>query len=160
MDSSIDNSTMGRCQYNQRETDGRLCRGGCGFFGSEANRGLCSKCYVEYLKHQIATSEPGICQKLEVTESEPDQINHISSSVLEDLNDAMRSCTIRGKNRCGCCNKKVGLLGFACRCGHTFCGSHRYPESHACNFDYKAAGRVALEKNNQLCRGDKMKERS
>ncbi|OEL34234.1 hypothetical protein BAE44_0004747 [Dichanthelium oligosanthes] len=31
-------------------------------------------------------------------------------------------------NRCASCRKKVGLLGFACRCGGTFCSVHRYTE--------------------------------
>lgn len=51
-------------------------------------------------------------------------------------------------NRCWCCNKKVGLLGFKCRCSYTFCASHRQPEEHTCTFDFKAMGRDLLEKNN------------
>nr|1WFH_A Chain A, zinc finger (AN1-like) family protein [Arabidopsis thaliana] len=43
-------------------------------------------------------------------------------------------------NRCTVCRKRVGLTGFMCRCGTTFCGSHRYPEVHGCTFDFKSAG--------------------
>uniref|UniRef100_A0A5K1GK56 AN1-type domain-containing protein n=1 Tax=Nymphaea colorata TaxID=210225 RepID=A0A5K1GK56_9MAGN len=32
-------------------------------------------------------------------------------------------------NRCSSCRKRVGLTGFRCRCGRTFCASHRYPEA-------------------------------
>ncbi|KAL2902247.1 Zinc finger A20 and AN1 domain-containing stress-associated protein 7 [Bienertia sinuspersici] len=60
------------------------------------------------------------------------------------------------KNRCGCCNKKVGVVGFKCRCGFTFCGSHRYPEEHNCEFDHKFAGREALAKANPLVVADKL----
>ncbi|KAG5083935.1 hypothetical protein JHK84_053973 [Glycine max] len=51
-------------------------------------------------------------------------------------------------NRCGACRKRVGLTGFKCRCGTTFCGSHRYPEKHACGFDFKAVGREEIARAN------------
>ncbi|KAK4385076.1 Zinc finger A20 and AN1 domain-containing stress-associated protein 9 [Sesamum angolense] len=39
--------------------------------------------------------------------------------------------------------KKVGLLGFECLCGGTFCERHRYPEAHnSCSFDFKSAGKI------------------
>ncbi|TVU44657.1 hypothetical protein EJB05_04103, partial [Eragrostis curvula] len=44
----------------------------------------------------------------------------------------------------------VGLTGFRYRCGGTFCGSHRYTDAHACGFDYKAAGREQIAKQNPL----------
>ena len=54
------------------------------------------------------------------------------------------------KNRCFTCNKRVGLTGFKCRCDYVFCGSHRLPEEHHCDFDYKTVGRELLSKNNPL----------
>ena len=54
------------------------------------------------------------------------------------------------KNRCFACNKRVGLTGFKCRCEYVFCGSHRLPEEHHCDFDYKTVGREQLSKNNPL----------
>jgi len=30
------------------------------------------------------------------------------------------------------CNKKIGLIGFQCRCGDVFCETHIYPEIIAC----------------------------
>ncbi len=50
-------------------------------------------------------------------------------------------------NRCLKCRTKVGLMGFKCKCEHTFCGSCRYPEEHNCSFDYKAAGKAQLQKS-------------
>ena len=38
-------------------------------------------------------------------------------------------------NWCATCRKRVGLTGFKCRCGVTFCRAHRYPGKHACGFD-------------------------
>jgi predicted nucleic acid binding AN1-type Zn finger protein len=54
------------------------------------------------------------------------------------------------------CRKKVGLTGFTCRCGHLFCGQHRYAEAHACTFDYKSAGRQALAAANPLVQASKV----
>ena len=53
-------------------------------------------------------------------------------------------------SRCWSCKKKIGLTGFKCRCGYVFCGTHRYAEAHACDFDHKALGREILTKNNPL----------
>lgn len=51
--------------------------------------------------------------------------------------------------RCFKCSKKVGLLGFRCRCDYVFCGAHRHADSHQCIFDYKAYDREQLSKANQ-----------
>jgi hypothetical protein len=34
------------------------------------------------------------------------------------------------------CKKKLGLLGFTCKCEKNFCGTHRIAEVHKCTFDY------------------------
>ena len=47
-------------------------------------------------------------------------------------------------SRCVSCKKKVGLLGFNCRCGGTFCEKHRYSDKHECTFDYKTHGRTEV----------------
>lgn len=59
-------------------------------------------------------------------------------------------------NRCLVCRKKVGLTGFKCRCGPTFCGTHRYPEVHGCTFDFKSMGREAIAKANPLVKAEKL----
>lgn len=51
-------------------------------------------------------------------------------------------------NRCTTCSKRTGLTGFKCRCGSTFCSSHRHADAHGCQFDYKAAGAAQLTKAN------------
>jgi len=62
----------------------------------------------------------------------------------------------KNTSRCMECNKKIGLTGFKCKCGYFFCSSHRYADSHKCDFDYKAAGRAQLAKNNPLVVADKV----
>lgn len=62
------------------------------------------------------------------------------------------------KNKCYHCNKKIGLLGFLCRCKFNFCSSHRYPNEHNCFIDYKQLNKNILEKNMKKCIGDKIQK--
>ncbi|GAU12680.1 hypothetical protein TSUD_121720 [Trifolium subterraneum] len=59
-------------------------------------------------------------------------------------------------SRCSGCRKKVGLTGFRCRCGDLFCSEHRYSDRHDCSYDYKAAGREAIAKENPVIRAAKI----
>ncbi|WRX23629.1 zinc finger protein [Theobroma cacao] len=54
------------------------------------------------------------------------------------------------KNRCESCNKKLGLMGFTCRCGKVFCQVHLYPMVHSCQYDFKKADRQILPKQNPI----------
>lgn len=62
----------------------------------------------------------------------------------------------REVNRCSGCRRKVGLMGFRCRCGDLFCSEHRYSDRHDCDFDYKAAGRAAIARENPVVRPAKI----
>ncbi|CAH1437985.1 unnamed protein product [Lactuca virosa] len=62
----------------------------------------------------------------------------------------------REVNRCSGCKRKVGLMGFRCRCGEMFCSEHRYSDRHDCNYDYKAAGREAIARENPVVRAAKI----
>jgi hypothetical protein len=35
------------------------------------------------------------------------------------------------------CKKKLGLLGFLCKCEKNFCSNHRAAEVHKCTFDFQ-----------------------
>jgi len=59
-------------------------------------------------------------------------------------------------NRCLTCRKKVGLTGFLCRCGGTFCSMHRYTDSHQCTFDYKKVAREQIAKQNPVVMAEKI----
>jgi hypothetical protein len=63
------------------------------------------------------------------------------------------------KKRCKVCNKKVGLLGFECKCGHTFCSIHRMPEDHECCVDFKSEGKDKLRHDNPIVIKDKIDNR-
>lgn len=59
-------------------------------------------------------------------------------------------------NRCSGCRRKVGLTGFRCRCGDMFCSEHRYTDRHDCSYDYKAAGREAIARENPVVKAAKI----
>ncbi|RHY46693.1 hypothetical protein DYB30_010098, partial [Aphanomyces astaci] len=60
------------------------------------------------------------------------------------------------KRKCWSCNAKLGLTPASCKCGYTFCGSHRYPETHRCAFDFKRENKRKLELLNPALRPDKL----
>ncbi|CAD7702707.1 unnamed protein product, partial [Ostreobium quekettii] len=71
---------------------------------------------------------------------------------------ACGECSHPRKRRCTAdnCKKRVGMMGFKCRCGGVFCEGHRYPEAHACEFDHKASERQKIASENPVVRGDKL----
>ena len=50
--------------------------------------------------------------------------------------------------RCVFCSKRIGPIGYFCRCDGCFCSKHRLPEQHDCNYDYISEGKVHLTKAN------------
>ena len=41
---------------------------------------------------------------------------------------------------------KLTLVSIRCKCEKKFCDKHRYPEDHACTYDFRAAGKDILLK--------------
>ncbi|CAG7905836.1 hypothetical protein BRARA_D00571 [Brassica rapa] len=157
-----------RCQTPEGH---RLCANNCGFLGSSATMNLCSNCYGDLcLKQQ----QQGSSSLSAVSPPSP-VITSISTPMIQPLvQNPSAELEVPAKNvpvtvtateqpqkrpnRCTTCRKRVGLTGFKCRCGTTFCGAHRYPEVHGCTFDFKSAGREEIAKANPLVKTAKLQK--
>ncbi|KAI4368714.1 hypothetical protein MLD38_017239 [Melastoma candidum] len=155
-----------RCQAQ------KLCANNCGFFGSPAMQDLCSKCYRDlHLDKHRPSSTPILLlnQSLSTAPSGNDGHRLLTSpsflpepsSTAAPAEDAReeesRMALVPGSaKRCCSCRRRVGLTGFRCRCGFTFCGTHRYPELHGCGFDFKSFGREEIKKANPVIKADKL----
>nr|GEX68942.1 putative zinc finger A20 and AN1 domain-containing stress-associated protein 8 [Tanacetum cinerariifolium] len=101
------------------------------------------------------STTPPLCK----TEPKIPDVNNNVDNQKPVENHHQSNKVVKKRNRCHVCSKRVGLVPFLCRCGESFCELHRMPEKHTCKFDFKAAGRVVIKKQNPLCVADKLEFR-
>lgn len=119
-----------------------LCLNNCGFFGSSASRGYCSKCFKD-LKLDEAEEVP---KTTTPTTTDTSSSSSSSSSIPVPETDVVEKPVQADKTRCWKCTIKVGLLGYPCKCEYVFCAKHRYSDKHECTFDYEGSAKERLGK--------------
>lgn len=165
----------------QKPTAPVMCANGCGFFGNPVTSNFCSKCFRDIQSRQpeliqdVKTHQESvnITRPLETTQTPtstptpssptPTPASSTPTPTIPDTTTTEESGDEPKKvqtdtTRCWSCNKKVGLLGFKCRCDYVFCSMHRYSDKHPCPFDYKAMARANLQKANPVIKGAKVEK--
>lgn len=115
-----------------------LGHGGILMLGTVETRHLCARCTLEYYYRTGGLVMGRSSSSAGHATTCPFAFAVAAMPPAENQNAAPRR-----PNRCAACPKKVGLLGFTCRCGGTFCSVHRHADSHAYDFDYRRFAREA-----------------
>ncbi|CAN6244538.1 unnamed protein product [Urochloa humidicola] len=151
---------MAEEQRRQRWQEGhRLCENNCGFFGNPATLDLCSKCFRDLQQPAAVAAAPAPPAFPPPSSATSEAAAAVAVAEAPAAEAPASGSSRQASGRCASCRKRVGLTGFPCRCGATFCGAHRYPERHACAFDFRAAGRDAIARANPVVKGDKLKDK-
>lgn len=102
----------------------------CSFYGRKDAEGYCSICYKRKKRDASSSQAESIQKKQKMSLAPPP----VDADVVLQTNF----------EKCWICNKRIGILGFDCKCGYKFCGLHRYPEEHECSYNYKQREREQL----------------
>ena len=149
----LDNSN----QFNQQATEKpSLCRKCVTFFGNKSQDDMCSKCYKQQMNNENRAAEllnrttGGMIVEPTLNKAEENSSMIIESKIVSQATEEPKSCKKEQHDHSKCfdCKRKVGALGNKCKCGFTYCKSHRLPEDHECEYNFKQEGAKKLAKEN------------
>ncbi|KAI9116420.1 hypothetical protein K1719_012587 [Acacia pycnantha] len=154
------------------------CVNNCGFTGNPATNNMCQKCFnattsaaavSSSSSSSSSSSATGVSAPSKFVDDKSSRSTASRSPKRSYPSDESTQTTDRVNtdelapseakrvvNRCSGCRRKVGLTGFRCRCGELFCAEHRYSDRHDCSYDYKAAGREAIARENPVVKAAKI----
>ena len=92
------------------------------------------------------------------TETNSKTINKTKTETINKTDTNTITKTNTKTNKCLICKKKVGYLGFECKCDGYFCSAHRYPEEHKCSYDHKTEKINKLRLDNPQIMAEKVKK--
>jgi hypothetical protein len=141
------------------------------YYGSEERQGMCSVCFKEFKNNQGAKVEPTQLPvqsnnviSNEISVNSTNQISPVEDVKMEEVKSepvvtepVVTKPVQTNPHACWICNKRVGYLGFKCKCDYIFCGTHRHFSDHNCEFDYKSYDREKLKSKNNLGEEQKTK---
>lgn len=82
------------------------------------------------------------------------------NTILNESNDIIKSLTElpkKNKLRCAECSCRLNITNnVVCNCGKTLCYTHRYHNTHKCDYDFKTKERENLAKLNPKVCADKI----
>jgi len=147
-----------------------LCVNNCGVTGNPSTNNMCQNCFngtTATSSGAAGSSGGGIKFSARGRRSTWTRYTERISGLAEAGKDVitqdrkvteeeMATAAKKEVNRCSGCRRKVGLTGFRCRCGDMFCAEHRYSDRHDCSYDYKAAGREAIARENPVVKAAKI----
>jgi len=147
----------------------QLCNSCFEFFGSKQSDNLCSGCFKKKCKEetQIKPIVSVVDNAESKTEANTPTASHKTSIDEETLIPEVKPLEVieekaqpveKPTNKCNKCSKKVNLLGYKCKCDNTYCKTHRLPEDHDCEYDFKQAGALKLAKDNPVVVASKIQK--
>ncbi|XP_010257261.1 PREDICTED: zinc finger A20 and AN1 domain-containing stress-associated protein 5-like [Nelumbo nucifera] len=142
-----------------------LCINNCGFPGNPTTNNMCQNCFkasagvltpLKFSGKDKPRSSSVRSPERSDRPAEPEILREVTKRDTTAAAEVTSSVVRREVNRCSGCRRKVGLTGFRCRCGDLFCSEHRYSDRHECSYDYKAAGREAISRENPVVKAAKI----
>lgn len=154
-------------ERNVRSSEPVLCVNNCGFYGNPKTENYCSKCFQLQMKKAenkdspststtpaaspaAAPSSPASTLTIPPISNDEQTTSPTTSApaTASPTSESTPAAKTEKRNRCFSCKKKVGVLGFECRCNNVFCGDHRLAQFHDCPYDMKKHIQEQLRKNN------------